>query len=63
MFGMGVTWVGLLNFLGIFIILGIGADDLFVILEFWWGQINTARHDMRHTLSFNSRNEGLNLGP
>jgi hypothetical protein len=29
--------VGLLNFLGIFIILGIGADDLFVILEFWRG--------------------------
>lgn len=34
-FGVGVSWVGLLNFLGIFIILGIGADDLFVILDFW----------------------------
>ena len=33
--GVGVTWVGLLNFLGVFIILGIGADDIFVILDFW----------------------------
>jgi hypothetical protein len=33
--GLGVTWVGMLNFLGIFIVLGIGADDIFVILEFW----------------------------
>lgn len=34
-FAVGVRWVGLLNFLGIFIILGIGADDLFIILDFW----------------------------
>ena len=29
------TWVGLLHFLGLFIILGIGADDIYVVIEFW----------------------------
>ena len=32
---IGVTWIGMLNFLGVFIVLGVGADDVFVILEFW----------------------------
>ena len=32
---VGVTWVGLLSFIGIFLILGIGVDDVFIILEFW----------------------------
>ena len=31
---IGVTWIGMLNFLGVFIVLGVGADDIFVILEF-----------------------------
>ena len=34
-YGVGVTWMGVLNFLGVFIILGIGADDIFIILDFW----------------------------
>ena len=32
---IGVTWIGMLNFLGVFIVLGVGAGDVFVILEFW----------------------------
>jgi hypothetical protein len=32
---IGVTWIGMLNFLGVFIVLGVGADDIFVIHEFW----------------------------
>lgn len=32
---LGVRWLGVLHFLGIFIILGIGADDVFVVLEHW----------------------------
>ena len=30
-----IAWVGLLHFLGLFIILGIGADDIYVVIEFW----------------------------
>jgi hypothetical protein len=33
--GLGVRWIGVLHFLGIFVILGIGADDVFVVLEHW----------------------------
>lgn len=32
---LGVRWIGVLHFLGIFVILGIGADDVFVVLEHW----------------------------
>lgn len=32
---LGVRWIGVLHFLGIFIILGIGADDIFVVLDHW----------------------------
>ena len=32
---LGVRWLGVLHFLGIFIILGIGADDIFVVLDHW----------------------------
>ena len=41
---IGVTWIGMLNFLGVFIVLGVGADDVFVILEFW-------KHSKREVLS------------
>eukprot|EP00854_Cymbomonas_tetramitiformis_P030621 gene30621-38316_t len=33
--GCHVRWVGLLNFLGLFLITGIGADDIFVVWEHW----------------------------
>lgn len=46
---IGVTWIGMLNFLGVFIVLGVGADDIFVILEFWKQSkravLSTARED------------------
>jgi hypothetical protein len=32
---LGIRWIGVLHFLGIFIILGIGADDIFVVLDHW----------------------------
>lgn len=32
---LGVRWIGVLHFLGVFVILGIGADDVFVVLEHW----------------------------
>ena len=31
----GISWIGALHFVGIFVILGIGADDIFVICEHW----------------------------
>ena len=31
----GIAWVGLLNLLGVFLIAGIGADDIFVVWEHW----------------------------
>lgn len=34
-FLLGVHWVGALNFLGCFVIFAIGADDAFVLVEFW----------------------------
>eukprot|EP00892_Ulva_mutabilis_P012184 jgi/Ulvmu1/9338/UM050_0088.1 len=38
---LGVRWIGVLHFLGIFVILGIGADDVFVVLEHW---VHSAEH-------------------
>jgi hypothetical protein len=32
---LGVRWIGVLHFLGIFVILGIGVDDIFVVLDHW----------------------------
>jgi hypothetical protein len=32
---LGARWIGVLHFLGIFVILGIGADDVFVVVEHW----------------------------
>ena len=32
---LGVRWIGVLHFLGIFIVLGIGADDMYVMLDHW----------------------------
>jgi hypothetical protein len=32
---LGIRWIGVLHFLGIFIILGIGVDDVFVVLDHW----------------------------
>lgn len=37
-----IEWIGLLHFLGLFIILGIGADDVYVVIEFW----RQARYDV-----------------
>ena len=51
-FGVGVRWVGLLNFLGVFIIMGIGADDIFVILDFW--RQSAEQHDIKSSLSSSS---------
>lgn len=38
---LGVRWVGVLHFLGVFVILGIGADDVFVVLEHWKVRMRT----------------------
>lgn len=38
---LGVRWIGVLHFLGVFVILGIGADDVFVVLEHWKVCIHT----------------------
>ena len=32
---LGLRWIGVLHFLGLFIVLGIGADDIFVVLDHW----------------------------
>ena len=34
-FGLDKVWVGVLHFLGVFCILGIGADDAFVLVDHW----------------------------
>ena len=34
-FCLGVRWFGVLNFLSLFVMLGIGADDVFVLLDAW----------------------------
>lgn len=34
-FLFGFKWVGILHFIGIFVILGIGCDDIFVVFEHW----------------------------
>ena len=34
-FGLDKVWVGVLHFLGVFCILGIGADDAFLLVDHW----------------------------
>ena len=32
---LGLRWFGVLNFIGLFVIMGIGADDVYVLLDHW----------------------------
>ncbi|KAK9803258.1 hypothetical protein WJX72_001208 [[Myrmecia] bisecta] len=32
---LGIRWLGVLNFLGVFVVLGLGADDMFVLADHW----------------------------
>ena len=32
---LSMRWVGVLHFIGVFVILGIGCDDIFVVFEHW----------------------------